>query len=80
MKDIVYQKFSQNEMLKRELLATEKAPLFEAVSGRSDWSTHAPIYSKAIYEETTTGPNLFGKVLEQVHEIITGADASQQTG
>lgn len=65
---------------KKELLATGKASLYEAVSGKSDWSMHTPIYSKATYEETTTGPNLFGKVLEQFCETLAGADASQQTG
>lgn len=80
MSSIVYQKFSQNAKMKAELLSTGKASLYEAVSGKSDWSTHTPIYAKATYEETSTGPNLFGKVLEQVRESLGGADASQQTG
>lgn len=80
MLDIVYQKFSQNEDIRSELLGTGDASLYEAVTGSSIWSTHASLYSKATYEETANGPNAFGKILEQVRARLTPVNTAQQTG
>lgn len=80
MLDIVYQKFSQNEIIRNELLGTAAASLFEAVTGSSIWSTHVSLYSKATYEETANGPNAFGKILQQVRTRLTPVNAAQQTG
>lgn len=80
MKDIVYHKFSQNEDMKGELIATGNASLYEAVTGSTIWSTHSSIHSKATYEETATGPNVLGKILEKVRESLSSISTSQQTG
>lgn len=66
MKGIVYQKFMQNEELKLELINTGDSRLYEAVSGVSIWSINSSIYAKATYEETATGPNALGKIIEDI--------------
>lgn len=66
MRGIAYQKFAQNDELKKDLLNTGDSRLYEAVSGVSVWSTNSSIYSKATYEETATGPNALGKILEGI--------------
>lgn len=80
MKDIVYNKFAQNEIIKKELLETGNASLYEAVTGSTIWSTHSSIHSKATFEETATGPNVLGKILEKIRESFCTTSSSQQTG
>lgn len=80
MRDIVYNKFAQNESIKKELVETENASLFEAVNGSTIWSTHSSIHSKATFEETATGPNVLGKILEGVRESLRTNNSGQQTG
>lgn len=71
MRNIVHQKFAQNEKLKKELIETGTSSLFEAVSGGEIWSINSSIYSKATFEETATGPNALGKILEGIREGFT---------
>lgn len=70
MKEIVLQKFVQNEELQRELIDTGNAALFEAVTGSSVWSINSSIYAKATYEETATGPNVMGKILQDIRSKL----------
>lgn len=71
MKNIVRQKFVQNENLLKNLVDTGKARLYEAVAGGSIWSINSSFYSKATYEETATGPNVLGKILEDLRGEFT---------
>lgn len=76
MKDIALQKFAQNEKIRTELIGTGTSSLYEAVSGGSIWSTNSSIYSKATFEETATGPNAMGKILEEVRNSFTSQTQS----
>lgn len=58
IRDIFYNKLQ--EVIKKEVLDTGNASLYEAVTGSA---THSSIHSKATFEEMATGPNVLGKIL-----------------
>lgn len=66
MKEIVFQKFVRNIDIQRDLIDTGNSALFEAVTGNSVWSTNSSIYAKATFEETATGPNAMGIILQEI--------------
>lgn len=71
MKNVVRQKFVQNEVLLKKLVDTGKARLYEAVAGGSIWSINSSFYAKATYDETATGPNALGRILEDLRGEFT---------
>lgn len=72
MLDIIRCKFTQNEELKAKLIDTGNQRIYEATTGHY-WGTNTGLRSKATRDQTGTGQNRFGLLLEELRrEIVNG--------
>lgn len=87
MTDIIRSKFEQNEDIRRVLMNTRDAPLYEATRGEY-WGIDSVLNSKAALEESGQGKNRFGLILATLRselftrfpdEITWPTDSSETT-